>query len=238
MCWWDVKPYSINQSIDAARTVCLRRSSELHVERRVTLGLVARSVFLPHCNGAAKVDVWTHRQTDTPKYWYTLWFVGRLNLFNTAVTTHQRPIFSSKCTKTVLRADCAGPLVELTALPRPLTGFKGWDPETGKRGYEEEYRTRGEERRKRKKEGWGEGGRGRKEGGPWMMDTRICSTWLRRCYTLFYSVFLSHSPRLTTASRQVKRERERESFIRHSNRNKKTSNGTKVYMRGRLSERA
>ena len=53
-----------------------------------------------------------------------------------------------------------------------------------------------------------------------------------------YGIRITHTRKLALLLAPFPRTWERENFIRHSNRNKKTSNGTKVYMRGRLSERA
>jgi len=58
-------------------------------------------------------------------------------------------------------------------------------------------------------------------------------SWL---YSLGHALFLFYQCKNNTQERLFRVERD--NFIRHTNRNKKTSNGTKVYMRGRLPERA
>ena len=76
--------------------------------------------------------------SDTPPtFWYLVtcnWSLSSVNLFNTAVTAHQRPIFYLRMHRKRL---AAGPAGELTASPNPLASFKRWRPrEKERRGGE------------------------------------------------------------------------------------------------------
>jgi len=81
------------------------------------------------------------------------WSSSSVKIFNTAITTHQTPIFTSECSETVwqlvsVRTCCRW---ELTALPQ--TSFKGWKGKGRREGGSERGREGGERRAKKARKG-------------------------------------------------------------------------------------
>jgi len=81
-----------------------------------------------------------------------------LNLLNTAVTTHQKPVLHLRCTETVWWSGSAWTSYESSQRsPDLLTGFKGWGPRERKRMGSKGMKGEGEWRKRERKE--------RREGG-------------------------------------------------------------------------